>query len=226
MIANWTLSIISCYLACFAHRFSSYVAFFSRTSAGSLPRARARVLAWLMPQGSVLLLGLIGIEGARIFREICFVATIRLAKTKISTFVQLFAIADSLPSSARRKWAAVRPICRFFGLHSRFDAPRQSAIAKSCNFGRISVLGTRIGPMLVSRAGCPWRSAFVDDLGSVLPPLVSGFFACRICGRSCPHPIAAPAALRYHDKNCFKRALKCILRSKQAGKGTQHNKEG
>lgn len=167
MIANWTLSIISCYLACFAHRFSSYVAFFSRTSAGSLPRARARVLAGLMPQGSVLPLDLIGSEGARVFRK----------KVAIS--------------------------------------------------GVFLFLGTRIGPMLVSRAGCPGRSAFVDDLGSVLPPpLVSGFFACRICGRSCPHPIAAPAVLRYHDKNCFKRALKCILRSKQAGKGTQHNKEG
>lgn len=38
-------------------------------------------------------------------------------------------------------------------------------------------LGTRIGPMLVSRAGCPGRSAFVDDLGSVLPPPWSRAFS-------------------------------------------------
>lgn len=135
------------------------------------------MLAGLMPQGSVLPLDLIGIEGARVFRKNML----------------------------------------------RYDDPSRKKVAIS---GVFLFLGTRIGPMLVSRAGCPWRSAFVDDLGSVLPPLVSGFFACRICGRSCPHPIAAPAVLRYHDRNCFKRALKCILRSKQAGKGTQHNKEG
>lgn len=142
MIANWTLSIISCYLACFAHRFSSYVAFFSRTSAGSLPRARARVLAWLMPQGSVLLLGLIGIEGARIFREICFVATIRLAKTKISTFVQLFCdygLPSVLCKAEMGRRASDLPLFRasIRVLTLRDNSQSQ----KSCNFGRISVFG-------------------------------------------------------------------------------------
>ena len=78
------------------------------------------MLAWSMPCGSVLLLGLIGIEGTRVFRKNCSVTTIRFAKTKIPTSVQLFAIEDSFPSSARRKWAAVRPICRFSGLQSTF----------------------------------------------------------------------------------------------------------
>lgn len=165
MIANWTLSIISCYLACFAHRFSSYVAFFSRTSAGSLPRARARVLAGLMPQGSVLPLDLIGSEGARLSQ-------------------------------------------------------------KSCNFGRISVFGLPNRPHAGDVGGVSRAQRLCGRLWAAFAHFVSILFACRICGRSCPHPIAAPAALRYHDRNCFKRALKCILRSKQAGKGTQHNKEG
>ena len=55
---------------------------------------------------------------------------------------------------------------------------------------------------------------------------VSAFFACRICERSCPHSIAAPAALRYHDKNCFKRALKCILRSNKQEKAPSIIKKG
>ena len=48
-----------------------------------------RVLAGLMPQGSVLPLDLIGIEGARL-SQICSATTIRFVKTKISTSVQLF----------------------------------------------------------------------------------------------------------------------------------------
>lgn len=38
------------------------------------------MLAWSMPCGSVLLLGLIGIEDARVFRKNCSVTTIRFAK--------------------------------------------------------------------------------------------------------------------------------------------------
>lgn len=38
------------------------------------------MLAWSMPCGSVLLLGLIGIEGTRVFRKNCSVTTIRFAK--------------------------------------------------------------------------------------------------------------------------------------------------
>lgn len=48
------------------------------------------MLAWSMPCGSVLLLGLIGIEGTRVFRKNCSVTTIRFAETKIPTSVQLF----------------------------------------------------------------------------------------------------------------------------------------
>lgn len=78
------------------------------------------MLVWSMRCGSVLLLGLIGIEGTRVFRKNCSVATIRFAETKIPTSVHFFAIADSFPSSATRKWAAVRPICRFSGRQSAF----------------------------------------------------------------------------------------------------------
>lgn len=42
------------------------------------------MLAWSMPCGSVLLLGLIGIEGTRVFRKNCSVTTIRFAKTKVA----------------------------------------------------------------------------------------------------------------------------------------------
>lgn len=48
------------------------------------------MFVWSMRCGSVLLLGLIGIEGARVFRKNCSVTTIRFAKTKIPTSVQLF----------------------------------------------------------------------------------------------------------------------------------------
>ena len=177
MIANWTLSIISCYLACFAHRFSSYVAFFSRTSAGSLPRARARVPAWSMPQGSVPLLGLIGIEDARVFREICFVATIRLAKTKISTFVQLFCdcgLPSVLCEAEMGRCASDLPLFRAsIRVLTLRDNPQSQ---KSCNFGRIFVFGhpdrphagvaggvsraQRLCGRLGQRFAPPWSRAF------------------------------------------------------------------
>lgn len=49
------------------------------------------MLVWSMRCGSVLLLlGLIGIEGTRVFRKNCSVTTIRFAKTKFPTSVQLF----------------------------------------------------------------------------------------------------------------------------------------
>lgn len=97
------------------------------------------MLVWSMRCSSVLLLGLIGIEGTRVFRKNCSVTTIRFAKTKIRLLCNFFAIEDSFPSSARRKWAAVRPICRFPGFNPRFDACGNPQSQKSCNFGRISV---------------------------------------------------------------------------------------
>lgn len=42
------------------------------------------MLVWSMRCGSVLLLGLIGIEGTRVFRKNCSVTTIRFAKTKVA----------------------------------------------------------------------------------------------------------------------------------------------
>lgn len=134
MIANWTLSIISCYLACFDHRFSSYVAFSSRTSAGSLPRARVRVLAGLMPQGSVLPLDLIGSEGARLSQDLlCYDDP--FCKNKNFDFCATFL-------RLRTPFCPLRggngPLCvrfaAFSSLNPRFDAPRQSAIAKKLQF--------------------------------------------------------------------------------------------
>lgn len=135
MIANWTLSIISCYLACFAHRFSSYVAFFSRTSAGSLPRARARVLAGLMPQGSVLPLDLISSEGARVFRRNMLRYDDPFRKNKNFDFCATFL---RLRTPFRPLRGGNGPLCvrsvAFSGFNPRFDAPRQSAIAKKLQF--------------------------------------------------------------------------------------------
>lgn len=230
-------------------------------------------------------------------------------KHKFRLLCNFFAIEDSFPSSARRKWAAVRPICRFSGLHPRFDASWQFAIAKKLQFwAYFCFLGTRIGLMLVPWAGWPGRGAFVDDFGQrcgrgrlgsavrgclwwrnvggwmpwttrrrewsgpgVTPLvaletlrvgvwsgaagrhkkclrllasvregksicwaacwrfallLVSGFFACRIRGRSYPRSIAAPSVLRYDDKNYFKRALKCICVQNKQEKAPSILKKG
>lgn len=65
-------------------------------------------------------------------------------------------------------------------------------------------------------AAC-WRFALL---------LVSGFFACRIRGRSYPHSIAAPSVLRYDDKNYFKRALKCICVQNKQEKAPSILKKG
>ena len=157
---------------------------------------------------------------ARVFRKNMLRYDDLSRKNKNFDFLyNFFAITDSLPSSVGGKWAAVRPICRFFRASIRvltlLTIRNRKEVAIS---GVFLFLGTRIGPMLVSRRGVPGAAPLWTVLGSVFAPLVSGFFTCRICGRSCPHSIAAPAVLRYHDRNCFKRALKCILRSKQAGK--------
>lgn len=142
MIANWTLSIISCYLACFAHRFSSYVAFFSRTSAGSLPRARARVLAGLMPQGSVLPLDLIGSEGARVFRRNMLRYDDPFRKTKISTSVQLFCDCGLLSVLCEAEMGRCASDLSLFRASIRVLTLRDNPQSqKSCNFGRISVFG-------------------------------------------------------------------------------------
>lgn len=211
------------------------------------------MLVWSMRCGSVLLLGLIGIEGTRVFRKNCSVATIRFAETKIPTSVQLFCDCGLLSVLRETEMGRCASDLPLFRASIRVLTPRgNSQSQKSCNFGRISVfLGTRIGLMLVPWAGWPGRGAFVDDfgrrcgrggLGSAVRGClwwrnvsgilafclssVSGFFACRIRGRSYPHSIAAPAVLRYHDKNYFKRALKCICVQNKQEKAPSILKKG
>lgn len=211
------------------------------------------MLVWSMRCGSVLLLGLIGIEGTRVFRKNCSVATIRFAETKIPTSVQLFCDCGLLSVLREAEMGRCASDLPLFRASIRVLTPRgNSQSQKSCNFGRISVfLGTRIGLMLVPWAGWPGRGAFVDDfgqrcgrggLGSAVRGClwwrnvggilafclssVSGFFACRIRGRSYPHSIAAPAVLRYHDKNYFKRALKCICVQNKQEKAPSILKKG
>lgn len=177
MIANWTLSIISCYLACFAHRFSSYVAFFSRTSAGSLPRARARVLAGLMPQGSVLPLDLIGSEGARVFRKICSATTIRFVKTKISTSVQLFCDCGLLSVLCEAEMGRCASDLPLFRASIRVLTLRDNSQSqKSCNFGRISVFGHPDRPHAGVAGGVSLAQRLCGRLGQRFAPFGLGLF--------------------------------------------------
>ena len=268
------------------------------------------MLVWSMRCGSVLLLGLIGIEGTRVFRKNCSVATIRFAKTKIPTSVQLFCdcgLLSVLREAEMGRCASDLPLFRasIRVLTSRGNSQSQ----KSCNFGRISVFGHPDRPHAGAMGGVACgRGAFVDDFGQrcgrgglgsavrgclwwrnvggwmpwttrrrewsgpgVTPLvaletlrvgawssaagrhkkclrllasvregksicwaacwrfallLVSGFFACRIRGRSYPHSIAAPSVLRYHDKNYFKRALKCICVQNKQEKAPSILKKG
>ena len=161
------------------------------------------------------------------FAEICFVTTIRFVKTKISTSVQLFCDCGLLSVLCEAEMGCCASDLSLFRASIRVLTLRDNPQSqKSCNFGRISVFGLPNRPHAGDVGGASRAQRLCGRLWAAFAYFVSIAFACRICGRSCPHPIAAPAALRYHDKNCFKRALKCILRSKQAGKGTQHNKEG
>lgn len=125
------------------------------------------MLVWSMRCGSVLLLGLIGIEGTRVFRKNCSVATIRFAETKIPTSVQLFCDCGLLSVLREAEMGRCASDLPLFRASIRVLTPRgNSQSQKSCNFGRISVfLGTRIGLMLVPWAGWPGRGAFVDDFG-------------------------------------------------------------
>lgn len=114
-----------------------------------------------------MLLGPIGFEGALVFRKICSAAMIRLAKNKNSDFcASFFAIADSFPSSVRRKWAAARPICHYFQASSVFWCP--VAIR---NRKKVAILGVFlfldfwIGLMPVLWAGWSGRSAWIDPAG-------------------------------------------------------------
>lgn len=149
------LSIISCYFACFVHRFSSDVAFFSRISAGfcqgefsrtsarSLPGGEGReCLAWLMSQGPVMLLGPIGFGGAFVFRKIRSAAMIRLAKTRIPTSVHLFCDCGFLSVVCEAEMGRCASNLPLFSGFIRVLVPRGNPQSqKSCNFGRIFVFG-------------------------------------------------------------------------------------
>lgn len=100
------------------------------------------MLAGLMPQGSVLPLDLIGIEGARVFRKICSATTIRFVKTKISTSVQLFCDCGLLSALYEAEMGRCASDLPLFRASIRVLTPRGNPQSKkSCNFGRISVFG-------------------------------------------------------------------------------------
>lgn len=124
------------------------------------------MLVWSMRCGSVLLLGLIGIEGTRVFRKNCSVATIRFAKTKISTSVQLFL---RLRTPFRPLRGGNGPLCvRSAVFPASIHVLTPAAIRnrkKVAILGVFLFFGTRIGLMLVPWAGWPGRGAFVDDFG-------------------------------------------------------------
>ena len=138
------------------------------------------MLVWSMRCGSVLLLGLIGIEGTRVFRKNCSVATIRFAETKIPTSVQLFCDCGLLSVLREAEMGRCASDLPLFRASIRVLTPRgNSQSQKSCNFGRISVfLGTRIGLMLVPWAGCLGAAPLLMTLGSV----VGGAGAAARCG--------------------------------------------
>lgn len=70
----------------------------------------------------------------------CMTTQLPVVKTKISAFLQLFfAIADSFPSSAKRKGAAPQLICCDSGPQFAPLRPAQSVIAKNCSSGHIFV---------------------------------------------------------------------------------------
>lgn len=104
--------------------------------------------------GSVLLLGLIVIEGTRVFRKNCSVATIRFAETKIPTSVQLFCDCGLLSVLREAEMGRCASDLPLFRASIRVLTPRGNPQSqKSCNFGRISVFGTRIGLMLGAMGG-------------------------------------------------------------------------
>lgn len=122
------------------------------------------MLAWSMPCGSVLLLGLIGIEGTRVFRKNCSVTTIRFAKTKIPTSVQLFCdcgLLSVLRETEMGRCASDLPLFRA-SIHVLTPAAIRNR-KKVAILGVFLFLGTRIGLMLGAMGAAPlWA-----NLGSV-----------------------------------------------------------
>ena len=93
------------------------------------------MLAGLMPQGSVLPLDLIGIEGARVFRKNMLRYDDPSRKNKNFDFCATFL---RLRTPFRPLQGGNGPPCvrfaAFSGFNPRFDAPRQFAIAKKLQF--------------------------------------------------------------------------------------------
>ena len=130
-----------------------------------------------MPCGSVLLLGLIGIEDTRVFRKNCSVTTIRFAKTKIPTSVQLFCDCGLLSVPREAEMGRCASDLSLFRASIRVLTLRDNPQSqKSCNFGRISVFGhpdrphagvaggvsraQRLCGRLGQRFAPPWSRAF------------------------------------------------------------------
>ena len=112
------------------------------------------MLAWSMPCGSVLLLGLIGIEDTRVFRKNCSVTTIRFAKTKIPTSVQLFCdcgLLSVLREAEMGRCASDLPLFRA-SIHVLTPAATRNR-KKVAILGVFLFLGTRIGLMLGAMGG-------------------------------------------------------------------------
>lgn len=115
------------------------------------------MLVWSMRCGSVLLLGLIGIEGTRVFRKNCSVTTIRFAKTKIPTSVQLFCDCGLLSVLREAEMGRCASDLPLFRASIRVLTPRgNSQSQKSCNFGRISVFGHPDRPHAGAMGGVAW----------------------------------------------------------------------
>lgn len=138
------------------------------------------MLVWSMRCGSVLLLGLIGIEGTRVFRKNCSVTTIRFAKTKIPTSVQLFCDCGLLSVLREAEMGRCASDLPLFRVSIRVLTPRgNSQSQKSCNFGRISVFGHPDRP----HAWCHGRGGLgAAPLWATLGSVVGGAGSAARCG--------------------------------------------
>ncbi len=124
------------------------------------------MLAWSMPCGSALLLGLIGIEDTRVFRKNCSVTTIRFAKTKIPTSVQPFCdcgLLSVLREAEMGRCASDLPLFRA-SIHVLTPAAIRNR-KKVAILGVFLFLGTRIGLMLGAMGGVARAGAFVGEFG-------------------------------------------------------------
>ena len=127
------------------------------------------MLVWSMRCGSVLLLGLIGIEGTRVFRKNCSVATIRFAKTKIPTSVQLFCdcgLLSVLREAEMGRCASDLPLFRA-SIHVLTPAAIRNR-KKVAILGVFLFLGTRIGLMLGAMSGVAWARRLCGRIGAAL----------------------------------------------------------